>query len=175
MNEQPAVALLRDYLRRAHEWMEGTLVDVTPDIAHSLPPGKPNPIGAQYAHVLTAEDMFVNVLICGGQGLMATTFAGKTGMSLPQPLSREWDDWARQVRIDLPAIRTYAQALYASTDATLAAMTDADLERELDLTRIGMGTTTVGKLLGNVLINTLQHCGEISCLKGLHGQKGYSA
>lgn len=173
---QPAVSLLRNYLRRAHEWMEGTMADVTPALLHDVPPGNANPIGAQYAHVLTAEDGFVNMIIGGEQPLMATSFAGKTGMSEPMPLNPAWGEWALRVRIDLPAIRSYAQALYVATDTRLAGMTDADLSREIDLSHWGIGDkTTVGELFGNVLINTLQHCGEISALKGLHGLKGYVA
>ena len=173
MTEQPAISLLRDQLKQAHDWLEGTLVDVSPEMARDVPPGKPNPIGAQYAHVLTAEDMFVNVLIGGGQPLMATTFAERTGISEPQPLSPVWDEWARRVQIDLSAARGYAQAVYAATDAKLAAMTDVDLNREVILPIGGAWPTTAGQLLNNLLLNAYSHAGEISCLKGLHGRRGY--
>ena len=107
------------------------------------------------------------------QPLMATTFAERTGISEPQPLSPVWDEWARRVQIDLSAARGYAQAVYAATDAKLAAMTDVDLNREVILPIGGAWPTTAGQLLNNLLLNAYSHAGEISCLKGLHGRRGY--
>ena len=173
--QQPAVSLLREQLQQAHGWLEATMADVTPTLAHDTPPGKPNPIGAQYGHVLTAEDMFVNAVIGGGAPLMASTFAGKTGMSESMPLNPGWDEWARRVQIDLPAIREYAQAVYAATDAKLIGMVDEDLSREVILSFGGEWPTTAGQLLNNLLLNAYSHAGEISCLKGMHGQRGYPA
>ena len=77
----------------------------------------------------------------------------------------------RDVRLDLPAARAYAQAVYAATDAYLAGLTAEDLDRDVDL--FGM-SQSLGAALGNFVIG---HChdmmGEISCLKGLQGVRGY--
>ena len=63
---------------------------------------------------------------------------------------------------------------FAKTDAYLGSLTDADLERELDLTAMGFGKLSLGALLGTaVLANTFAHTGEISALKGIQGSKGY--
>ena len=64
-----------------HEVLEGTMADVTPEQAHWVPPGKAEPIGATYAHILMAEDYFVNGLGKGGAPLMAATFAGASASS----------------------------------------------------------------------------------------------
>jgi len=148
------------------------MADVSPQMAHALPPGTVSPIGAQYGHVITAEDLFVSI-ITGGTPLCAADFANQTGISEPMPLNPMWGEWARRVRIDLPVVRAYAHAVYAATDAMLAAMTEQDLGRDVKLPIAGAGSATIRQLLGNLLLNAYSHAGEISCLKGLLGQRGY--
>lgn len=66
--------------------------------------------------------------------------------------------------------------MYEATDRYLAAVDDAALERDLDLSAVGIGRRTVGWLLAHPMLgNITMHCGEISCLKGLQGAKGYPA
>ena len=106
-----------------------------------------------------------------------TAWAEKTGLSAPPPRpggNGSWDEWARSVKIDLAALRQYAQAVYAATDQFVASL-DADaLAKPLDLSALGIGQTTVGAFVcGIVLQHANHHCGEIACLKGLQGAKGY--
>ena len=76
--------------------------------------------------------------------------------------------------IDLAGLRSYAKEVYAATDACLMSLTDADLARAVDLSALGLGQMPVKQLLLRALLgNALTHCGEISCLKGLQGVKGY--
>ncbi len=50
----------------------------------------------------------------------------------------------------------------------------SDLARPLNFSALGLRDSTVQRLLlGGVIGNALVHCGEISCLKGLQGGKGY--
>jgi hypothetical protein len=98
---------------------------------------------------------------------------GRTGWSEPHPLDGPWDEWGRRVTIDLPAMRAYAQAVYANTDAYLATVTPEEWSRPLDLTPVGTGHQTVGFLLTLVLLDGAAHCGEISTIKGLQGLQGY--
>jgi hypothetical protein len=77
------------------------------------------------------------------------------------------------VQVDLDVIPGYAQAVYAATDAYLAGLTDEDLSRTMDLSSWGVGEQTLGWLLSLMLGNVEWHTGEISCLKGLQGAKGY--
>jgi hypothetical protein len=157
----------------AHNWIEGTLADVSNDQAHWQPQGKPNPIGGQYGHVLATED-FVVTMLKGSAPLMASDYAGKTGMSeLPPPAP--WDGWARQVKVDMPAMRGYAQAVYASTNTYLDTISDEDINRPLDLSGLGFGMQTIGFALQLLVLNVYSHTGEISALKGLQGNKGYPA
>ncbi len=49
-----------------------------------------------------------------------------------------------------------------------------DLEREIDLSNFGLGKQSVAWVMNNGVIgHVASHCGEISCLKGLQGAKGY--
>ena len=180
-NERTAASLLREHFQAAVQLLEGTMEGVTPAQAHWVPAGAANPIGANYAHVVVGQDLLVNGRLKNGTPLFASAWAGKIGLSeLPprpdpaKPGFPNWSTWARQVKIDLPALRSYAGAVYAATDAYLASLTDADLAHAVDLSALGLGQMPVKQLLLRALLgNTLTHCGEISCLKGLQGVKGY--
>ena len=85
------------------------------------------------------------------------------------------DEWARDAKIDLTALREYAQAVYTAADDHFASMTDDDLSRPIDLSAIGLGQQPASYVLkAGWINNVLMHCGEISCLKGLAGAKGYA-
>jgi len=165
-------ATLQSYFKFAHDWFEGTMQGVTLELAHWQPQGKAQPIGANYIHVLTTEDFMVNAIIQGGAPLMASSFADKAGFNeAPPPGNR--DEWASRVKVDLNAANAYAQAVYGATDAYLATASDTDLDRMLDLKVLGFGTQPVSFVLNLLLLNVHNHCGEISCLKGLNGLQGY--
>lgn len=174
-------ALFREQVAGATHQLEGTMQGVTPEQAHWFPPGKANPIGANYAHVVLGQDVLINGMLKGGAPLYATAWAGKIGVSEPPPGPDpkapgfpDWSAWARRVRVDLPALRKYAEAVYAASDVYLASLTDDDLARSVDLAMLGLGAMTVRQLLSaGVVGNALTHCGEISCLKGLQGLRGY--
>ncbi len=166
------VSLLREQLKQAHELLEGTMQDVTGEQAQWAPPGEANPLGATYAHLVMGEDVMLNGRVKGAAPLLATTWAGKIGLSEPYPQSGSWDEWARRVQIDLPALQEYAKAVYAATDECMASLNTDELARELDLSVLGK--QTVAWFLGNIMVSHANnHCGEISCLKGLQGAKGY--
>jgi len=76
-----ATTLLREQFKQGHEFLEGTMQDVTSEMAHWLPPGKAQTLGANYAHVLISEDFLVNGLLKGAAPLLASTQAGKVGVS----------------------------------------------------------------------------------------------
>ena len=70
-------------------------------------------------------------------------------------------------------MREYAQAVYAATSDYLGSASDADLARSIDLSALGLGERTVGQLCDTLLSNAQWHTGEIACLKGIQGAKGY--
>lgn len=175
-----AVSLLGMQFREAHGFLEGTLQGVTSEQAHWTPPGIANPLGATYAHVALTEDGIIGAILKGGTPLFATSWAGKVGVSELPPMPGPggnglpgWNEWARQVQVDMPVLHEYAQAVYANTEAYLASLSTDDLNRPLDLSAAGLGQHTVASLLNTILSNVSWHCGEIACLKGLQGVKGY--
>lgn len=170
-----AIEFFRENLRSAHEFLEGTVADVPPQLLDRHPGGTANPIGANYAHVVWSEDLGTNVMLKGGKALGMTTWAGRTGLSDLPPLAptASWHEWARRLRVDLPALRAYAGAVYAATDAHLATLKPDDLRRPVDLSAVGLGEWTVARVLGAMLNNANLHCGEIAALKGINGLKGY--
>jgi hypothetical protein len=167
------VTLLREYVKGSHGYLEGTLGDTTPAQAQWPPQGKTSSVAANYAHLVCSEDYLVNSLAAGKAPLFATTMEEKTGLSeLPQ--LGDWSAWARQLIVDLPALRVYAQAVYANTDAFLASLTPADLERTVDLSIFGYGAVPLPLfILTFVGGHAAMHAGEISCVKGLQGLRGY--
>ncbi len=168
------VELMRLQLTQARDFLSGTMADVDAEGAHQVPPGILNPIGATYAHVVAGEDWFVNGLLRGGAPLIATAGAGKAGLSEPAPDGSAWNDWGRTVLIDLPALREYARAVAAQTDAWMAALSPSDLETSVDLSSFGFGTQTVAWVHSAGLISHVQsHWGEICALKGLSGGAGF--
>jgi DinB family protein len=167
-----ATTLLREQIQQAHGLLAATMEDVTAEQAHWLPPGTANPLGATYVHAVAGEDAVVHMILQGGTPLYAAGWAEQTGVSEIQPLSTS--EWARRVQVDLPALRRYAQAVHAATYAYLATLADIDLARTVDLSNLGMGQVTVGYILSRLLVGHVDNmCGEISCLKGLQGGRGY--
>ena len=77
------------------------------------------------------------------------------------------------MRVDLDTARAYAQAVYASTSAYLDTATDEDLSRIVDMSAVGFGDQPVSFLIGLLLLNIHNHCGEISAIKGINGLQGY--
>jgi DinB superfamily len=161
------LARLRGQLKFAHDWLEGTLIGVDDALANDVVPNsKVATIGANYAHVTTAEDYFVNVLLKGGAPLMQSV---NPGISEPPPMGT-WDAWGHDVKTDIAAQRAYAQQVYESADAYLAALTDADLNT---VSTTPVGDMPLGMFIGLWILNAHCHAGEISCLKGLRGLQGY--
>jgi hypothetical protein len=177
--ENRVVSHIRSQMNSAHWLLEKTISDVSEEMARFAPPGKALPIGAAYVHYVTGEDWMVHSLFQGADPLMAGPWTGKTGVSEPPPgPGDDWETrftaWCRRVRVDLPAFRSYAKAVYEATDGYLATLADAALTREVDLSAMGMGTKTVGFVLDNAMVgHAYCHCGEISSFKGLQGKKGY--
>ncbi len=166
----PAAELLVAQFQSAHDWVNGTVGDVNNDQAHWKPDGLPSPIGAQFIHIVTSEDVFVNMLK-GTAPLFSNTPTGASEM----PPQGDWREWSNAVEVDMDAARKYSQAVFQATADYLASLSDADVSAEIDLTGQGFGKQSRGQVLSILLLNTYSHVGEISALKGLQGHKGYPA
>ncbi len=168
MNPQ---STLRVPLVFSHDILEQTIADCGQEILDkNLPGATITSVGSVYAHIVFGEDMIVQGLLQGKPlAYQAQGWAGK--LSLPMPNSAEMTaEWARTVKLDLPSFREYAKAVYAATDAYLAGVSDAELERKLDTGFAG--EQTVAWLLGIVHNHVATHTGEIAALKGVQGLKG---
>jgi hypothetical protein len=168
-----AVEVLRSAFNSAHRWYDGTVADVTTDQANYVPAGRVHPIGELMTHTLQSEDMIIQGLI---QGRPTVWESGGWGDRLGLPMMfSQTADAARSFRIADPAVlRPYADAVYAATNAYFDGLTDADLDRRIDMTAFGQGMERVGDVLvGFPLGNTFAHTGEISSLKGVQGARGY--
>ncbi|MBI4595088.1 MAG: DinB family protein [Candidatus Tectomicrobia bacterium] len=176
-----SISLLQEEIKAAHQLLEGTVGEVTIEQIHWHPAGTAIPLGASYAHVILSEDAIVNGILIGGTPLFAGEWKGKTGVSelppMPNPNAPglpDWREWSRRVKVELPTLRKYALAVYAASDAYLATLIDEDLRHPVSLAALGMGEATIEFMLINgVLGHAFTHCGEISCLKGLQGGRGY--
>jgi hypothetical protein len=80
------------------------------------------------------------------------------------------DDWAKTVNMDLASFQDYAKAVFAQTDAFLAGLDDAELEKKV---QGPVGETTVGWFVVNILgTHFPAHISEVAALKGVQGLKG---
>ncbi len=148
------------------------MADVAEEQAHWWPPATANPLGVQYAHAICVADAVVHAVLQGKPLLFQSNWSGKTGVSAPQ--MNATPEWARSVNVDLAAMRPYAQAAYAAGDDDIASLTGNDLKREQYLSETGLGVHTVDWILSALVIAHMNNmAGEISCLKGLQGAKGY--
>jgi hypothetical protein len=167
-----AIDIHREGLRWGFEMLEMVMAGVTPELAHATPPGIANPLAAIYAHAIADLDAIPNYLPQGKPILFETEWKDKTGISEPK-----WHadfEWARRVKVDLPAARQYAQAMYKNADAYLASLMEDDLAHQVDLSFVGLGTRTLSWCISALVVGHLNNmAGEISVLKGIQGAKGY--
>ncbi len=167
-----SVSLLRAQFAQGHQWLEGTIGQLTDDQLHWCEAEGCMPISAQYAHTVLGEDYLVHGVVRGGKPLMMGEWGAKLGVSEPPPMG-DWGDWATRVRVDLGQLRQYAQAVYAETDAYIASLSDSDLDRQFDSSPLPFGITSVATVLSIMGGHVFMHAGEISTVKGLQGLQGY--
>ncbi|HZY43930.1 MAG TPA: DinB family protein [Anaerolineae bacterium] len=163
---------LHEGLQWANGLLEMVMADVTPDQLHWLPPGNAHPIGSTYAHGVIGEDMLVHNLLQGKTPLFMSSWSGQTGVS--EPSFHQTLEWTRSVKIDLPQLRKYAQAVYAAAEAYIDSLSEQDLDRKIELSDSGLGEHTLNWCIQALIIAHLNNMsGEISAAKGMQGAQGY--
>ena len=116
--------LLRWQFQRVHELLDAAIEQISTEARCRHLSSTAPALAASYAQVVVSEDLAVNGVLAKGSPLALSTWVGRTGLSEMPPcvVATHWDAWARRVRLDLARLRLYAQAVYASTDAYVAAL-----------------------------------------------------
>jgi hypothetical protein len=189
-----AVSLLREQVQASHDDLQAVMSDVTLEMAHWRPPGNAHPIGSRFMHAIFPIEGYIIAILAGGMPLFAGEWANRTGASEPHPVVEDgkWArktpygeprpmeedglfEWARSVQVDLEAAREYARAVNAAADDYIASLTPEDLEKSIDLTNLGLGTMTVAAILTQAVVTHVHDViGEIACVKGLQGARGFT-
>lgn len=166
-----AVSLLKTAFDASHRWYQGTVADVTEDVANAVPPGIAHPIGSQMAHVVQSEDGMINMVQGRAPLWEREGYGQKLGMPM---LLSQTAEGSRAFRCRPEDLADYTAAVHAQTAAYLDGLSPDDLDRDVDLSSWGIGAMPLGSVLTNfVLGNTFAHTGEISALKGTQGLRGY--
>jgi hypothetical protein len=170
-----ALELLRKQVKETYAWLEMTVEDVSAEQANWRPPGTANSIGAVYAHALIAADSGLSTQMRGIIPIMASEYRGHVGISEMPPFGRDWGEWARRVHVDWPNLRRYGSDVRQRVEEYVDSATDAELTKRIDMTFAELGIWAGLDLFNLHGINHIRiHGGEIACLKGLQGGRGWS-
>lgn len=128
----PARALLRWQFRLAHQRLNTTIERLSAEAVSRRAHDVAALAGACYGQIAVCEDLSVNGVLAARTPLALSTWAGRTGLSELPPLGEptEWHTWAHHVRLDVAALRAYAQAVHAATDISIAALPDEAFDLE---------------------------------------------
>lgn len=172
--------IVRLSLSDAHETFEATMNGVDDKVAHFQPGGRAQSVAASYIHAVVSEDMLLTMFVTKAKPLYDGGWAKKMGLNVPHPpMDQNWEknyqEWVKKVKVDLPKFKEYAQAVYKQSDEYLATLTDRDLvDHKLDLSMMQLGEWPLGRFIIRFLISHIdQMCGEISAVKGVQNLKGY--
>ena len=168
MNVQSAVQLQLNFW---HPVLDGMVSECDSEVlGKDLPGATVTSIGSVYAHIVLSEDSIISGM-CQSKPTVYETGGWKGKLNVPFEGSPALSpDWAKGLKLDLAPFREYAKAVYGATDAYLAALPDAELERKV---QTPIGEQTIGWVLVALLATHLpQHSGEIAALKGVQGLKG---
>lgn len=146
--------------------------ECTGDVIHkNLAGSTANTIAAIYAHGVIAEDVIGTAFLQGKAPMYQEEgWESRLGIAFPGVPPQMTPEWAASVKMEIPAFQEYAKAVYGATDAYLAAVSDAELDRK---TQGPFGETTIGWMVSALLAtHPIGHAGEIAALKGVQGEKG---
>ena len=157
---------IRRLIAAGHRQLDASMKDITPDQFNWTPTGTANPISATYIHSLNSEDFFVQALLQGKPRLWEENgCAEKTGIVKTPGYGGGWEEF-KTMRVDITPLLEYQQAVWAATDAYLANLAPAELER---MVKFAGGERSLADMLMLTASHTLGHAGEISALKGIQG------
>lgn len=153
-----ASALLRWQFEHMRLLLDATAEELLEDTNCHNPPDGVTQARVCYARAVLNEDLGIHGVLAVGPPLALSTWSGRTGLSDLPPLIGpiDWHQWGRRIRLDMRALHTYAQAVHAVTDSSLAdlcgeSLNEADGDQSL-------------RLLSALLLTQAMRRGEIACL-----------
>lgn len=164
-----AIELLRWQTRTAYDWLELTVSDVTPDQALWQPPGTANTIAENYAHAMIWADVDINRYFFGRAALLEDGWAERFRLD-----AFHLDDVPLATGADWQTLRDYGRLVHHWIVELLDGLAAEELEREFQMVPEWLGVwrgLDLFDLHGQHHIR--MHGGEIACLKGLQGGRGY--
>jgi hypothetical protein len=168
------VELLQHSLGSAFGILGQVTADLTQEQADWQPPGIANPIGAMYWHTISGADDVVYRWALDQEPLRERDGWDERVLTVAVPEPEHGGDWAaymRTIRVDLPALHEYTQAVHNAIQGWLGSLTPEDLER---IIKLPFGEYNLAQMLDLFVVWHINaHCGEISALKGCQGAKGY--
>jgi hypothetical protein len=170
MTTTTAVDVIRSNARDAYEWLETIVGDVTPEQAAWRPPGTANTIASTYAHIVINTDVDLMRHFHKREPLFARDgWVTRLALSEQAP-----DDWETYHDIDWPLLHEYGQEVHRQMLQLVDALTQDELDRKFQMMPVELGIWS-GMDVYNLHSgrNVWMHGGEIACLKGLQGRKGY--
>lgn len=173
-----SLQLIKEEIKNAREVFEGTIANLTPELAHKDPGGKAMTIAGAYAHLIFSEDYIIHGMLQEVEPLFKTEFADKTGASALMPnmnnenFPEQHEEWYKNIKLELDKFKAYSQAVFKDTDKYIDTLKNEDLDKEINL---GWANKTVAYLLFAYIAAHMNNLtGEISALKGVLGAKGYA-
>jgi uncharacterized damage-inducible protein DinB len=142
---------------------------LSPEQLNFVPDGESHSVAWVMWHAARVEDLIVQQIIRGRPSLWETGgWAERLALPVQGFGTGQTTAQAREIRItDVDAFRGYGDAVAAATRDLLSGLTDADLEREV---QVGQRTETVGQCVTLHLVTHLNgHRGEVNLLRGMMG------
>jgi hypothetical protein len=136
------MARLRQQVRHGHLELNADAAVWLATATYSRP--WPMPVRL-YLHALCVEDITMQSVLQGAAPLFTSMWPNEFSPA------------------NLPALRHYAAAVHAATDAYLAELTSDGLDRIVDLARLGLGPRTLAWVIRRFVVDELARiCGELS-------------
>ena len=160
--------VLTDLFGRVEEHVDEVLDGLdTASLTHQPAPGT-NPIGWLVWHIARVEDAQFAELVGEDQLWVTGPWAARFGLD-PDPANHGYAHTPADVAAVRPesvdALREYARAARARTDAFLATLTEGELDRIVD--EAWDPPVTMGVRLISIADDQIQHLGAAAYVKGL--------
>jgi uncharacterized damage-inducible protein DinB len=173
-----AAQLAKDVLVRNEGILLKALEGLTPDILQHQPAPDSNPIGWLMWHLSRVQDNHVSAM-AGKQHVWVTegwnARFGREHLPTSDRGRGHTSDQVREFRApDATTLIAYYEAVRVETHRFLDGLSEQDLDRPVPAVE-GDGTVPLRTRLEMVIVDCLQHSGQIAYLRGLLQGKGWFA